>query len=83
MAKKAFLVGVNDDAPIGSGGSDLNGIVSFIRKQAIPLFTSLFIINSFVHLGSFILELLCFAVLWYGIHFIKNFIKSLIKTQNQ
>lgn len=63
MAKKALIAGINDFTPIGSGGSDLNGIVSFIRKQTIPLFTSLIIINSFVHLGSFILELLCFAVL--------------------
>lgn len=37
MAKKAFLVGVNDYAPIGSGGSDLNGCVNDVRDMANTL----------------------------------------------
>jgi hypothetical protein len=28
MSNKAFLVGINDYAPVGAGGSDLNGCVS-------------------------------------------------------
>lgn len=37
MAKKALIVGINDYAPIGSGGPDLNGCVNDARDMANTL----------------------------------------------
>jgi len=37
MAKKAFLVGVNDYAPVGPGGPDLNGCVNDVKDMATTL----------------------------------------------
>ena len=37
MAKKAFLVGINDYAPVGPGGSDLRGCVNDVRDMAHTL----------------------------------------------
>lgn len=37
MAKKAFLVGVNDYAPVGAGGPDLRGCVNDVRDMAHTL----------------------------------------------
>ncbi len=37
MAKRALIVGVNDYAPIGSGGPDLNGCVNDARDMANTL----------------------------------------------
>lgn len=37
MAKKAVIVGINDYAPIGSGGPDLNGCVNDARDMATTL----------------------------------------------
>ncbi|MBP9793025.1 MAG: caspase family protein [Flavobacterium sp.] len=37
MAKKAVIIGVNDYAPIGSGGPDLNGCVNDARDMANTL----------------------------------------------
>jgi len=35
--RKAFLVGINDYAPLGSGGSDLNGCVNDVKDMASTL----------------------------------------------
>ncbi len=37
MAKKAFLVGINDYAPRGHGGPDLRGCVNDVRDMAHTL----------------------------------------------
>lgn len=37
MVRKALLVGINDYAPIGAGGPDLNGCVNDVRDMAITL----------------------------------------------
>ncbi|MEW6114863.1 MAG: caspase family protein [Thermodesulfobacteriota bacterium] len=37
MAKKAFLVGINDYAPVGAGGPDLHGCVNDVRDMAHTL----------------------------------------------
>jgi hypothetical protein len=37
MAKKALIVGINDYAPIGAGGPDLNGCVNDARDMATTL----------------------------------------------
>lgn len=37
MATKAFLVGINDYAPVGSGGPDLRGCISDVRDMANTL----------------------------------------------
>lgn len=37
MAKKAFLVGINDYAPVGPGGPDLRGCVNDVRDMAHTL----------------------------------------------
>lgn len=37
MATKAFLVGINDYAPAGPGGSDLRGCVNDVRNMANTL----------------------------------------------
>lgn len=37
MAKKALLVGINDYAPAGAGGPDLNGCVNDVRDMATTL----------------------------------------------
>ena len=37
MVRKAFLVGINDYAPVGAGGPDLNGCVNDVRDMASTL----------------------------------------------
>jgi hypothetical protein len=37
MTKKALLVGINDYAPVGAGGPDLNGCVNDVRDMASTL----------------------------------------------
>ncbi|NJM80305.1 MAG: caspase family protein [Flavobacterium sp.] len=37
MAKKAVIIGINDYAPIGSGGPDLNGCIHDARDMANTL----------------------------------------------
>jgi hypothetical protein len=38
MTRKALLVGINDYAPLGAGGPDLNGCVNDVRDMAHTLF---------------------------------------------
>gem|GEM_PF-4030710 len=37
MTKKAFLVGINDYSPVGTGGKDLNGCVNDVCDMANTL----------------------------------------------
>lgn len=50
----------------------------FIKKEFLPLLSSILIVNTFIHLGSFVLELGCFAVLWCVQSYCATSIKSLI-----